>query len=188
MPDKPETTVVSEDVIYEGRIVTLKRVEIQMPGGPLVRREIVVHGGSVGILPITDDGQFIFVRQFRPPAGQALLELPAGSVEKDEDIVECAQRELSEEIGQRAAEMRRVAGFYLAPGWATEFMHGFIATGLSPHVSQGDEDEDIELVTMSPEESLAAIRDGRIVDCKSVALIGLYFAERYAPLGGSSPR
>jgi ADP-ribose pyrophosphatase len=81
-------------------------------------------------------------------------------------------------VGFEATEMRKVASFYLAPGWATEFMHGFIATGLKPKTAQGDEDEDIEIVALRPEEALTAIHSGEIIDCKSVALIALWLWEQ----------
>ena len=178
MPEDAAPEELSEEVIYDGRIVHLKRVELRLKDGAVVKREVVVHNGSVGILPITASGDFIFVRQFRLPAGRALLELPAGTLEQGENPTECAQRELAEEIGQHAGTMRRMAGFYLAPGWATEFMHAFIAEELSPRFAKADDDEDIELVTLTLEQAVEAIRNGEIVDCKSVALIGLYLMER----------
>ena len=178
--------VLGEETIYSGRILDLKRVQIRVPGGNVVQREIVDHHGSVGVLPITSEGNFLLVKQFRAPAGRALLELPAGTLEVGEPPEECAQRELAEEVGCRADSMRRVAGFYLAPGWATEFMHAYIATGLYPADGDGDEDEDIELVEMTPTEALKAIQAGDIVDCKSIAIIGLYFAELPSSSGAVS--
>jgi ADP-ribose pyrophosphatase len=174
--DQPE--ILGDEEIYEGRIVNLSLMELRMPGGAVVRREVVHHAQSVGVLPIADDGRFIFVRQYRPPARAFLLELPAGSVEDGESPEQCARRELTEEIGMRPGSIQRVAGFYLAPGWATEFMHVYIAEDLVPESAQGDEDEDIELVYLAPAEALAGMRDGTIQDCKSVALLGLYFAEQ----------
>lgn len=174
--------VVGEETLYTGRILNLKRIKLEMPGGVVVQREIVEHHGSVGILPITEDGRFILVKQYRAPTGTFLLELPAGSLEPGEAPHDCALRELAEEIGQTAESMHPVAGFYLAPGWATEFMHAFIATGLSPQEAVGDEDEQIELVILTPREALDAITHGEILDCKSVALIGMYFAEKYRQL------
>ncbi|MDQ2732444.1 MAG: NUDIX hydrolase [Armatimonadota bacterium] len=173
---------MGEEMIYAGRILNLKQIKLQMPGGAVVQREIVEHHGSVGILPITEDGHFILVKQYRAPTGTFLLELPAGSIEPGEAPHDAALRELAEEIGQTAASMHQVAGFYLATGWATEFMHGFIATGLSPHEAECDEDEQIELILLTPQEALDAITHGEILDCKSVALIGMYFAEKYRQL------
>jgi ADP-ribose pyrophosphatase len=175
--------IVGEETIYTGRILSVDRLQVRLPTGRVVQRDVVEHNGSVVILPITADGRFILVRQYRLPARDTLLELPAGTIEENEEPEACALRELSEEIGQTAASMRRIAGFYLAPGWANEFMHAFVASGLSPLISAGDDDEDITLVTMTPEEAMDAIRSGRIIDCKTAALIGLYFAEQ-ASVGG----
>ncbi|HET6386824.1 MAG TPA: NUDIX hydrolase [Armatimonadota bacterium] len=176
-PDTPE--IISEETIYTGRSVNLKKAKLRTAEGKILEREVVEHEASVGILPITEDGRFVFVRQFRAPARDRLLELPAGGIEPGETPEQAAARELCEEIGETPGSLRRVAGFFLAPGWATEYMHVFIASGLTPQTAQADDDEDIEKELLTPREALAAISSGEIADCKSVALIGIYFAEMY---------
>ena len=112
------------------------------------------------------------VRQWRHATGKALLEIPAGTLEPDEKPNETARRELSEEVGLAAARWMTGPRFYTAPGFCTELMHIYLATGLSEATADGDEDEELEPSWMSLDEALAAIDDGRIVDAKTMVGIG----------------
>ncbi len=162
-----EQTLGSER-IYDGKVVTLRVDRIRLDNGHEAKREVVEHNGAVAIVPIDGEGRILFVRQFRTPAGRALLEVPAGTLDGDEQPEAAVQRELQEETGYRAAQIRRLAGFYTAPGYSTEFIHVYLAEGLSESRLDADEDEQIEVEHYTLAEALAMVDDGRICDAKSI--------------------
>lgn len=145
-----------------------------MPDGGSHLYDIVDHPGAVTIIPVDDEGNFLFVRQFRPATGKMLLELPAGTLEENEPPLECARREIREETGLAATELHKVGETYLAPGYSTEFMHYYLATGLYPSPLPGDEDEYIHVESIPVEEALRMAREGGLIDAKS--LVGLFLA------------
>src|SRR5947209_9772588 len=145
--------VVSTEAIFDGKVVHLRIDTVRMADGREARREIVAHDGAACIVPVTDDGSVLMVRQYRLPAGQALLEVPAGKLEKGEDGAACAARELQEEVGFRPGHLEKLGEFYLAPGYSTELMHAFLATGLTRAQADPDEDEHVETVTLSLQEA-----------------------------------
>lgn len=173
-----EKTVDSEQ-IYEGKVVSLKVDEVQLPDGARSRREIVVHRGAVAAVPLTEDGHVIMVRQWRHPAGEALLEIPAGTLEEGEKPEATLQRELAEEIGQTAGEIEHLSDIYTAPGYSTEVIGLYLATDLEPTDGEADEDENIEIVQMPLDEALRMCRAGELRDAKSVAAL-LLTAARHA--------
>lgn len=162
---------------YNGRAFHVRREKVALPDGRHVWFDVVVHRGAVVILPLDDEGNLLFVRQYRHPAGQELLELPAGTLEKDEPPEECAHREIREETGMAANAMIRLGGFYLAPGYSTEYMHVFLARALSPAPLETDADEflSVERVPLSLAFQMAA--QGQIQDAKSLA--ALFLARPY---------
>lgn len=162
-----EKTIASE-TIYEGRVINLRKDEVLLSNGHVAHREIVEHRGAICVVVVGDDGKVMLVRQFRKPAEQALLELPAGSLEKDEDPLECAHRELLEECGLKAAQMTPLFQCYLAPGYSSEYMYGFVARELEKVEAQPEEDEILELESYTLEELLPMIADGRIRDAKTI--------------------
>ena len=170
--------VISSRDIYEGRIIKLRVDEIEVKGGLRVKREVVQHPGAVVILAIDDQQRILWERQYRYAAGGHIMELPAGTLEVGEDPEECARRELIEETGFAGAEWRKLGGYYSAPGFCTEYMHCFLATNLTPEYADGDEDEEIEVVPLSLEDSLALIDRGEVEDAKSLAAIHLYLRKR----------
>jgi len=173
--DLTETTLNSKR-IYEGRIVCLRVDDVAMPGGRTAKREVVEHSGAVAMVALLPGPQVILVRQFRYPAAQELLEIPAGTLEENEEPVECARRELMEETGYAAGEMAHLVSFYTTPGFATEKLHVFLATDLSPASAEADEDEEIETSTVGWAEAIAMCLDGRICDAKTIA--GILAADR----------
>lgn len=174
-----EEQTVSQERIYDGKVVNLRVDTVRMPNGRTAKREVVEHDQAVAIVPVTADGRILLVRQWRSPAGKALLEVPAGSTDGDESTDEAAQRELQEEVGQRAGRMTRLAGFWVAPGYCTEYIHVYLAEDLSESRLDADEDENIEVEPLTLDEALAAIADGRIEDAKSQVGL-LLFAQRRA--------
>ncbi len=140
-------------------------------------REIVEHGAVVALVPLDREGRVVLVRQFRLAARDVLLELPAGGVESGESIEEAAQRELREETGYQAGNFLRLGGFFVSPGYTTEFIHVFLARDLTEAALDSDPDEDIVVERMGLGEALSLIDSGRIQDAKSIA--GLLLAARF---------
>lgn len=174
-----EETLDSEQ-IYSGKVVTLRVDRIRLNNGHEAKREVVEHNGAVAMVPVDGDGRIVFVRQFRTPAGKALLELPAGTLDKGEQPEAAVQRELQEEIGYRAGRTRRLAGFYTAPGYSTEFIHVYLCEGLSESRLDADDDEQIEVERHTLAEALAMVGDGRICDAKSIVGLLAYAREQNA--------
>jgi ADP-ribose pyrophosphatase len=172
---QPET--LSSEEIYKGKTFNV-RVDDVREDDLTYKREIVEHRGSAVIVPLFDDGTVALVRQWRHPAGKYLLEIPAGSLEKGEDPRTGAIRELEEEIGWTAKSVELLSSFYVSPGFLSEIMHVFLATGLSETRQNLDEDERIDIVRIPLEEAVEMCRKNQIEDAKTI--IGLIFtsAER----------
>ena len=159
--------------VYDGRVLSLRVDEIEVPSG-IVRREIVGHPGAVVIVPVDADGRILWIKQHRWAAQRELLELPAGTLEKDETPEQTARRELPEETNFAADTWTALGGFYSAPGFCEEYLHAFAASGLRAEEADGDEDEDISVHPATLDETLAMIDAGQIEDAKSIAAIMLY--------------
>ena len=168
---------------------------IERADGSRSERDIAGHPGAVAIVAVDPDGQVLFVRQWRTPAGRVLLEIPAGTLDRDgasgaiEDPDLAARRELEEETGYRAATWQRLTSFWTAPGFATELMHLYLATDLvaaHPDERLGpDEDEHLRLERRSLDDALAAVDDGEIADAKSI--VGLLWIARLRAGGPADP-
>ena len=162
-------TIASESA-YKGRIFDI-RVDTIREGDVEYKREIVVHRGSAVIVPVFDDGTVALVRQYRHAAAKYMLELPAGSLEKGEEARTCALREIEEEIGYKASSVELITEFYVSPGFLTEKMYVFLATGLTKTKQNLGIDELIEVERMTFSKALELIQNGAIDDAKSI--IGL---------------
>jgi len=160
--------LISSTSVYSGRLFDLEVDELEMPGGAVTRREMVVHPGAVAMLAFDDQERLLMVTQYRHGARRRMLELPAGGLEEGEDPVECAVREMQEEVGLKPARVEPFGGFFVASSYTTEFIHFFVCRDLTPASLDGDEDEDIEVVLMTVDEVLAAIDSGEILDAKTV--------------------
>ena len=145
--------------------------EVEVRPGLTSRLDIIEHPHAVTLLPIDEDRNVWFVRQYRHASGETLLELPAGTLNPGEDPALAANRELQEEIGMRAEHLEEFATFYLAPGYSTELMHVFVATGLSPSVLQQDEDEVITVEKIAAGQVLALAERGELRDAKSLVAV-----------------
>ena len=181
-PSSPQPGQASSRHIYRGRVLSLRVDELHVEGGRSVRREVVEHPGAVTILAFDDQGHLLLVRQYRHPVGRDLLELPAGTFDPGDDPETCALRELQEETGYRPGRLERLGGFYLAPGYCTEYQNVFLATDLTKSRLPPDEDERIELVPLPLEEALSMVEAGEIEDAKTAAALLLYLRHR-----GTSP-
>lgn len=155
--------------IFEGKVVSLRVSEYRRPSGVVVRREVMDHPGAVVMVPVEDD-HVLLVCQPREAVGRRMLELPAGKLDfVGEEPLDCARRELAEEVGRAAGTWRDLGGFYTAPAVLTELIHCFLATDLTPIDHPPIEEEEIEVVPW-PLSDLGGLID-RIEDAKS--LIGL---------------
>jgi ADP-ribose pyrophosphatase len=163
-----EDTVVETDRIYEGRILNLRVDTVRLPNGKTARREIVEHGGAVAIVPLLDPETVVMVRQYRHPAEQFLLEIPAGGVEAGEDLETCVHRELEEEVNFKAAHAVKLFHSYVAPGYTSELIHTFLVWGLEPSEGTPDEDEFIDIVPVKLADVPGMIARGEIQDGKSI--------------------
>ena len=167
LPDN-EPTIATRSV-FQGRILDVRVDTIRLPNGRETTREIVDHAPSICVVPVDDDNNVLLVRQYRKPTESFLLEVPAGGIEEGEEPEESTRRELQEEIGHTAAELKELTAFWLAPGWASEYMYAFLATDLTPAVPDSDEDEFIEVVKVPMSDIPDRIASGEIQDAKSVA-------------------
>jgi 8-oxo-dGTP pyrophosphatase MutT (NUDIX family) len=138
--------VLSSRLIYEGRVVKLRVDEIALPSGGTAIREVVQHPGAVVVVALDSEEHVYLVRQYRHPIGRHLLELPAGGLERGEDPLTAARRELREEVGLEASEWTSLGSFFSSPGFVNEHLHAYLARGLTSVPSDPDDDEDIAVV------------------------------------------
>ena len=163
--------LLKSEIIFPGRAFTIRRDLLRLPDGRETRLDIVEHVGSVILVPVDDKGNLLFVRQYRHATGLDLLELPAGTLEQGEAPEACARREVREETGMAAREIKSLGGFFLAPGYSTEYMHVFLATGLYHNPLEADADEFLSVETVPVEDALAMAARGEIPDAKSLAAL-----------------
>ncbi|MDI3340840.1 MAG: NUDIX hydrolase [Sphaerobacter sp.] len=176
---QPEAVVRSERP-FSGRLIRVRVDTVRLADGSERQREVVEHPGAVGILPVLNDGALVLVRQYRHAVGRTLLEIPAGTREPGEDAEACAHRELAEETGYRAGELRELVRFYVSPGWADEELIVYLADDLEPGSAHPAEDERLSLVEVRPEEVGRLIRQGQIADSKTIVALLAYLG---LPLG-----
>lgn len=163
--------LLKSEIVYPGHAFTIRRDTLRLPDGREARFDIVEHVGSVIILPLDTNGQLLFVRQYRHAAGLDLLELPAGTLDEGETPLECASREIREETGMAAGNLEPLGGFYLAPGYSTEYMYVYLATDLRDNPLEADADEFLSVERVPLAEALAMFERGDIQDAKSLAAI-----------------
>ncbi len=156
------------DIIYKGKLINLRRDQIEIRDG-IFTREVVEHPGAVAIIPLLNNEKILMIKQYRHSVGEFLLEIPAGTLEKNESIEECAYRELIEETGYKAERLIKIISYYLAPGYSDEFMHIFLASDLEKTKSKLEDDECIEVITLALKEVKEKIKNGSIKDAKTIA-------------------
>ena len=163
---------------FQGRIFTVNVESITLPRGHVLDAEIIRHPGSVVLVPVTDGGDIVLVRQYRHAIGRWVWELPAGSLKPGEDPAAAAIRECQEEIGLIPASIHPLASLFPTPGYCDEEMHFFRATGLrapgaADAAAEQDEDEDIETQPFALAAIRTMIASGEIIDMKTVAALAL---------------
>jgi ADP-ribose pyrophosphatase len=169
-------TTIDAMPIYQGRVISLRKDRVNLSTGIEGTREVVTHPGGAVVLPILDDGRIIFVQQYRYALGHTLLELPAGKVDPGEDPLTTVQRELGEETGFTAQHWTSLGAIYTSPGFCNEKLWLYKAHGLSPmDVHIEDAHELIDVFTLSLSEAHQLIRDGHIVDAKTMSALLIGF-------------
>lgn len=163
--------LIHSETLMKGRAFTIRRDTMKTPDGRETKFDIVEHGGSVIIIPVDDDGNLLFVRQYRHAAGMELLELPAGTRDGDEPFDQCAAREVREETGMEAGTLTYVGSFYLAPGYSTEYMGVFLATDLKPNPLEADADEFLSVEKIPVKQALQMAEHGDMPDAKTLAAL-----------------
>ena len=168
---------VHSDVIHAGGYLSYRVDTIEDADGNRHTRQVVVHPGAVAMIPV-DGGEVLMVRQYRTPTAKVMLELPAGTLDRladgsieDPDVA--APRELGEETGYRAATWRKLGSFYTAPGFATELMHLYLATDLTPIAGYAgpEPDERLDLRRVPIADAVQMAEDGRVNDAKSICAL-----------------
>lgn len=169
--DLIEEKVSSEDV-FDGNLLHVKKDTVRLPNGNIAYREWIKHPGASAVVPVTPEGRLIFVRQYRYPIQQVTLEIPAGKLDAEgEDPLDCARRELSEETGYQAEKYTFLTKLATTVGFSNEFIYIYAAEGLTAGRQHPDEDEFINVCTLTMDEAMAKIRSGEICDAKSVTAV-----------------
>ena len=168
-----EIKLKSED-IFDGKIIKVNKDTVRCPNGREATREIIHHIGAACVVPVHDD-KIIMERQYRYPFDETLIEVPAGKLEKGEDILECARRELEEETGYYANKMTYIGKFYPTVAYSDEVIHMFIAEDLVKTKTNWDEDENLDIYEDTIEHLMEQIIDGTIKDGKTIAALSKYY-------------
>jgi ADP-ribose pyrophosphatase len=168
-------TVVDRQIVYDGKKVRLEIHHLEDPDtGKRHKREVCVHSGAVVVLPLLDNDRVLLIKNYRYAVGESLLELPAGTLERGEEPINCAGRELIEETGYTARRIKPLGSFFSSPGILSERMYAFAAYDLRPGEASPEEGEDIELRPTPWEDALDMIRSGAIRDAKTIAAMLMY--------------
>ena len=168
---------IAAEQVWQGRFLDVRRDTIVQPDGHTATREYIVHPGAVMVVPLLDDGRLLLERQYRYPLKRVLLEFPAGKLDPGEGVLACAQRELAEETGYRAAEWARACAIHNACAYSDEAIEIWFARGLRPGERRLDQGELIDLCTMSEAELDQLAARGELTDVKT--LVGLQWLQKW---------
>ena len=170
-----EEKTISSEIVYEGPVFKVRKHVVESVAGEAIR-DVVEHVGGGIIVAVKDDGKIIMERQFRKPLEQALLELPAGKADPNEDPELTAVRELAEETGYKAGTIKHLVSYYPTCGYSSELLHIYICRDLTPGETNWDPTECIDLIEYSADELIDMIMKGEIRDSKTI--IGILFARQ----------
>lgn len=169
-------TRLDSTVVYDGNFISVRKDNALLPDGSVRTREYITHPGAVAVLALLDNGSLIMERQFRYAPQQEFIEIPAGKIDRGEDILLCAQRELLEETGYVAAEWTHLTTAWPCIGYADEQIIYYLARGLTHQGSQLDDGEFLEVFELPLKDALDWVRQGKINDSKT--MIGLFWLEK----------
>lgn len=166
-----EEKLVEKNYVFEGKVIRVCNDTYELPDKSRAKREIVEHNGGVCVVALTKDDEVLFVKQFRCPYGEVLLEIPAGKLEKGEDPFESGKRELHEETGASAEHYEDLGKFYPSPGYCGEVISMYYATGLTFGEQDLDDDEFLNVEKIPFEKAVEMVLNGEIKDGKTQAAI-----------------
>lgn len=170
-------TATSSEVVYEGIFLNMKRDQVRLPDGQTALREYLTHPGAVAIIPVLSDGRVVLERQYRYPIGQAVIEIPAGKLDPDEDPLVCAKRELKEETGYEAKSWEFLGRIHPVISYSNEFIDIYLAQDIEPGQAHLDEEEFLDVFAASIEELESWMAQGRITDVKTI--ISIFWLKNY---------
>ncbi|MDQ2086195.1 NUDIX hydrolase [Herbivorax sp. ANBcel31] len=171
-----EEKTLSKKNVYEGNIIGVDELKVLQPDGKEASRELVKHNGGSAVIPISDDGEIYIVRQYRKPIETESLEIPAGKLDKGENPLICAHRELKEETGLETKNMKHLIDLHCAPGFCNEKIYMYLATDLVEGEACADEGEFISTYKIAINELLKMVMNKEITDAKTI--IGILMAEK----------
>ena len=157
--------------VYDGKLLRIDRDRVRLPNGRETDLEIIRHPGASAIVPFVSEDEILMVRQLRYAIGGYILEIPAGTLNAGEDPETCAGREVEEEVGHRAGRLERLGAIYTTPGFTDEIIHLWVARDLQPSTQNLDHDEVLSVERISFDEALRKVRDGSILDSKTVCAL-----------------
>ena len=169
---------LSTETVFDGKFLKIAVDKVILPNGREAVRELVHHPGAVAILPILKNGSIVFAKQYRYPLDSVLYEIPAGKLELNEDPLECAIRELSEETGYSASKWSKLTTIATTPGFTDEIIHIYLAEDLELHEQHTDDDEFIEVVTVGQEDVLKMLLAETIFDAKTLCALYMYLLRK----------
>ncbi len=175
MKDFYEKTIASTEV-FSGRILNLRVETVELPNGEKATRELVEHKDAVAVLPVTQQGNMVFVKQYRKALEMALLEIPAGLLEEGEDPSEAANRELQEEIGLKPLDLVKIGEIWPSAGFSDEKTCLFLATEFEESKLPQDDDEFLQIVKIPIPTVKMLYMTGKIRDAKTYAALGFFFS------------
>jgi len=169
-------TCLDSALVYDGDFIKVRKDHASLPDGQVHTREYIVHPGAVAVLALLDSGKLVMERQFRYAPRREFIEIPAGKIDKGEDILACGQRELLEETGYVAREWTHLGTAWPGIGYSDERIEYFLARGLSHRGSEPDDGEFLEVFELPVEEAVEWARLGKIDDSKTI--VGLFWLEK----------
>lgn len=162
---------LSEENIFDGVVLHVKRDTVELPNGNTATREYVTHNGGSCVIAVTDNNEIVLERQFRYPMGRVITEVPAGKLEIGEDPMEAAKRELIEETGYIPGKLQFIGKYIGSPALNNEVVYMYLATELTLDISIPDEDEFLEVFTMPFEEAVEKVMNNEIEDARTQVCI-----------------
>ena len=165
---------ISENTVYKGKTLTVKKYQVELENGKIAQRDVIRHQGAVAIVAVKENGNILFVRQFRFPINKEILEIPAGKLDNGEDIAHCANRELEEETGYTSENIRKIGEMLPTCAYSDEIIHIFLAEKLKKTKQHLDEDEFLSVTEMTLENAIDMILNMEIPDAKTQLAVLMY--------------